>query len=393
MRLVGLGLLALAGSFVSGCGSRSAFDQSELRISTGGLGNSAVSRGGASASATTQLADSGGVSATGGIGSSGGTTTAATGTDAGPPIWRNSRTPFCTTQRQDPQSGVAANLYSDSRGVFLQVLEQQDDIYFNDGGGWVSIFGEALEATGIRRLTGFQDGALVQSGAKPCGIQFIRDSVETCSAAQEAWFVYVVGSTSAYATSNDRILHCDGVTWTQFGDPLASGNSNTVGTRALWAAHDVVLVVASGGLVYVYPNADPSLPTRQLGLPSSNYAAAWGFGANDLWVGNSNGQLLHNNGNGWATAWSGTGNCSAIQQLWGANGAVYFITGDTFGVWRSGVATLIAQHPCDGKTQFLSLWGNSDSEVFVAYSDASRANDTCGNVVVMWFDGKTLSLL
>jgi len=85
-----------------------------------------------------------------------------------------------------------------------------------------------------------------------------------------------------------------------------------------------------------------------------------------------------------------TGGASATTQL-AVSGGV--ITGDTFGVWRSGVVTLIAQHPCDGKTQFLSLWGNSESEVFVAYSDAGRANDTCGNIAVMWFDGNSLSPL
>jgi hypothetical protein len=97
-------------------------------------------------------------------------------------------------------------------------------------------------------------------------------------------------------------------------------------------------------------------------VPAGDYLPAWGFGPNDVWLGNGAGQLVHYDGATWK-AITASPSGSAIGRLWGAAGQVYFNTNIEFGRWN-GQSVDVLIGPQSGaasnpRVLIRGLWGPS----------------------------------
>jgi len=347
----------------------------------------------------------GGAAGAGGVGL-GGRGGAATGGGggagtSGKPLWRQSQDAFC------PKINGSSflDIWSDERGAFVLTSDAKTRpaIWSNLGTGWKITFDWPGDTNILYQggLKGFANGPLVVYGGFPCGIQFVDGGSAECSGA--ASFVAdlsVVSTGRAYAVNYDRLLQYDGDFWTQLGAALPA-----VGwTSAVWADSSTVVVTANetygGGLVFrMDSGGDPLLLA---GLPSQvEPLAVWGFGASDIWVGGSQGQLVHFDGAGWSEAAtipynasgprsvSGTGGIGKIK-LWGTAGSLFAIAGNVFGHWDGTQFKVIDS--LTGDAFFAGLWGNSASEIFLAVHDGQNSA-ACGPFRLRWFDGKVVSPL
>ena len=376
---------------------------------TGAAGTSSVGGrgGGAAGAAGTSSAGGrgGGAAGTGGVGlgGRGGAVTGGAGGagTSGKPLWRESQEAFCP--KIDGSSFL--DIWSDERGAFVLTSDAKTRpaIWSNLGTGWKITFDWSGDTNILYQggLKGFANGPLVVYGGLPCGIQFVDGGSADCSGASLPVDLSVVSTGRAYAVNYDRVLQYDGNFWTQLGTALP----DTGWTSAVWADSSTVVVTANetygGGLVFrIDSSGDPVLLA---GLPSQvDLFAVWGFGASDIWVGSSRGQLVHFDGAGWSevaaipyngSASKGVSGSNGIGKikLWGMGGSLFAIAGNVFGQWdgtRFKVLDSLA-----GDAYFAGLWGNSPSEIFLAVYDRQGSPEACGPFRLRWFDGKVVGPL
>jgi hypothetical protein len=142
------------------------------------------------------------------------------------------------------------------------------------------------------------------------------------------------------------------------------------------------------------------------GVPAGDYHGAWIYAPNDIVLGNTLGHLVRYDGARWTVTDTGTG--ESVFRLWGADdGTLFFITPTYFGrvvgtqvdlfriiaegeppqsVGPGGSGTFDSFPP--SHDIFQDLWGNSSTEVFVGVHAAGFAENRCGGVFALWFDGE-----
>jgi hypothetical protein len=255
-------------------------------------------------------------------------------------------------------------------------------IDFNAGAGWMLI-NQSLKGPSLPSLTGFVGGPLVEYGSSVCAITFVDGKSNSCSAASShITSVAIVNAELGYAVYGDRVLRYDGAFWTQWGSKLEG--SDSAYAWGVWASDKTVAVVADAGMIFLQQASELRLQTD---VPSGDYRAVWGFASNDIWAGNSLGQLVHFDGQSWTVAAKIGGECPGIRSLWGSDGVLFFTTDHAFGMWKDGAAWLLAEHPCDSDLSVMGVWGSSKQEVFFALQAQGQINGTCGGVQLLWFDG------
>ncbi|HWA77707.1 MAG TPA: hypothetical protein VG937_35470 [Polyangiaceae bacterium] len=351
---------------------------------SGGSGGAAVA--GQPSGGATAGQPSGGATAGQPSGGAAGSVVSEGGSAGAPPEpgWRQSVEPFCG--KPDMFGPGTLDVWSDQGGVFLLVDEE---IYGNTGSGW-SLLAQAAHA-GRGGLTGFPGGPLVRFGGVTdrCGIEFVqRDGAPSCSGAAQPWGVSVVKRDLAYAVYSDRLLSYDGSMWTQRGDPLVAPVGLSVGQ--IWANETTIAITNDAG---VYVSEGGVAPALQGDLPEveSGYRGVWGSAAGEIWVGSGDGQLFRASRGQWTSAFQvpGAPDCRAIERVWGDGADIFFATTNRVFRGRNNSFETVFELACDYSARIGGLWGNSASEVFiaVAYHDSLAK---CGNVAMLWFDGKQL---
>ena len=368
---------------VQACGGRSELDTFELHVESSG--------GATSISTTPNIGGDTQIgTAMGGLPNGGTGGTASTGGASAATLhWKNSTSTLCANAQPDIRAATYASVWSDARGVNLLLGEKVQTLVQNDGTGWKEVYNrnrdDPFTTVG---LTGFTDGHLVRFGNYACGIEFLNGASATCSSASAALDVSTVQANLSYAVYYAILLKFDGTFWNQWGDSLGTYPQTKAFT--VWASSDTVLVGANSGNAFIYSSTNSNVATAQSGLPQFDNTAAWGFAPDNLWLGNSNGQLLNYNGSGWSVAATIAGDCRAIRKMWGIDGTLFFITNSSVGLLSNGNVQMLAEYPCNGDIVVYSLWGNSVSEVFFAITDASLSASPCGDAQLLWYNGHTL---
>lgn len=303
-------------------------------------------------------------------------------------VWRMSNAAFCVEGTGAPHSAV--DLWSDEAGVYLLLDEQ---LYENRGEGWKLFRNEGRGGPGgIAGAIG--DALMLYGGATVrCGIELMGRTGRTrCSAVLAGpRDVFVVQDDLAYAANADQVHVFDGTRWDPWdAERVLDGRW----IQRLWANERTLLLATTDG---VFVSRDGQAPELQ-DLPEaagSDFSAAWGFADDDLWVGSSTGQLFRFQGERWTLEWSNTAEaaCARVTEIWGSEGQLFFHTPDGLYWHRTdGSTRTLARRPCvEGRSAFQSVWGNSPVEVFVA--EQSDGSGACGEILLSWFDGTSLSPL
>jgi hypothetical protein len=332
----------------------------------------------------------------------------------GAPGWRNTPTALCDVQ-QGWAVGGTTGLWADSRGVFVlgwkncgysdQILagcpndgssESSAILELNDGSGWRTLF-ENAGTNSNDTLTGIPNGPLVLSGTD-CDLSQLDPytGAESCwlSDSWTSWHsksVFVVSPEVAYAASEDRFFDFRAGAW-MLEISKAPGN-----LQAVWGTEDVAYLGGEYQL-YLWSRANPLTLAALPNAPTASYSAVWGFAANDVWFGNSFGQLVHYDGTGFTVRQASDPNRLGIQHLWGQGGQLYFSTATEFGRVVDGLPeTLLSMSgssPNDGGGAIDGMWGLSPTDVFLILSGGCPDDAMpCDCDSVFWFDGQNFHQL
>jgi hypothetical protein len=312
----------------------------------------------------------------------------------GAPGWKGSVQPLC-----DPHHGMvtALDVWADARGVFalsavgcndlagVACGKQGVSIQLNTGSGW-QLFGDHL-GEDSRLWSGFPNGSLLVSGSfEKLGIAFVDASAVVFQReANSPSGAFVVNPALAYVLNDAAIdKYADGA-WSTLGmadSPLS----------ALWADDQVVVAVGYDQTMVVREGAGAL--QRVPSVPAGDYGAVWGFGRNDFWLGNSAKQLLHYDGSKWQVFATGSRNGSGqgITQLWGVAGTLFVATSTEFGRWNGASVDWLLSYPEDTQvgaepTSFGRFWGRSPQEIFLPLRDRRYRYQSCGEGIVLFFDG------
>jgi hypothetical protein len=339
--------------------------------------------------------------------------------DSGEP-WAPPATPACNS----PDGGTALDLWSDTSGVYLlygwedwhsdghgawTVGPHESSIFHNVGGGWTEFYHGSSATHGSFEdptwIGGILEGRLLGWatygpvwGFEP-GMA-VHPWPELTNVGRG---VFVVNGTLAYALwqagSEVKVVHWNGSVWSPL--PVATPTFTDAGSTHLWAdEHSLFVAGQYASLVSLEGDSwrihDPGT--------LSDLTAIWGFGGNDVWVGTYAGELLHYDGSSWANvAWpsleddTACNRRSAITEMWGADGVLYFITGTQLARWNGSSFTVLGHWPgvargdtsCAGGIRPVALWGNSPTEVFLAVAEpgAIGLELFCGNSALLRWDG------
>ena len=326
----------------------------------------------------------------------------------GPPGWQQSTSPICDVSLGSGESFSAEagfNVWADERGVFATFGAgcstgyapcdlNPASVQFNSGSGWQLFYEFAADSTsGPGRLSGFPGGPLLVGGFfdNKCRVAFLDENglaFQTgpdglCASAGFGVGKDAAGNDLAYAVGGTEAFRYSAGTWSTVG----KGGSTLAAT---WT--DGKIVVAAGGDQTVLMGTADGQLTPVAGVPAGGYGAVWGFGANDIWLGNGAGQLVHFDGSKWQAHDTGSRDLGGIQQLWGDSGVLYFSTSIEFGRWNGSSVEILLQPPADAAISkypaaFGQFWGRSANDVFIPLRDSRYAYYTCGGAFVLWYDG------
>ncbi len=336
----------------------------------------------------------------------------------GDPGWRDSDDLVCVPPRGNAES---FDIWADERGVFvvastacdMSTLDAQPipcgqqgvSVQHNAGSGWETLYEigpKKTEGTHNRelRVRGVPNGPLVLAGVLDelhHGVSFLDDGVLTPQpeAATESARVFVAGEriySLAVGPEMDvierttRILMYDAGDWSELvelSEPV----------RDLWANETLVSVVGANQAFLI---GDPETGEfEQLpGVPAGDYNAVWGFGADDLWAGNTAGQLVHYDGENWRVVQTGASADYGIQRLWGVSGRLYFTTANELGRFDGEKVELLVtpDEAPELDLTFTGLWGLSENEVFLSLLAGDYDDYRCSSYFAAWFDGEELHL-
>jgi hypothetical protein len=295
------------------------------------------------------------------------------------------------------------DVWADQRGVFVLVssscaapgsndAKTSASVKFNPGTGWQLWYQFDLGDSNTPHLWGgLPDGPLLVTGdlyrrrgiawIDKGALTFVRD-IEEPNGAVTAGAI-AGGQNLAYVIDGPDLLVSSADSWSQAATVDAT-------LHAVWTDGTTVIVVGSDQTVLMGPR-DGTLSALP-GVPAGDYRAVWAFARDDIWLGNTIGQLVHYDGSKWQSYPSGTEDRlnQSIIQLWGAEGTLYFTTRHEFGRWKATGAEMLLQ-PALGfispTTTFGRFWGRSATEVFLPLRDATQRDYACGSAYVLWYDG------
>lgn len=316
----------------------------------------------------------------------------------GSPGWRQSEAPFCDVHQGDL---VGSSVWADARGVFSLVSEacvprgrdlpsctpegrdaEGMTLNFNDGSGWSVLVDEPLWG----ELRGFEQGKLLSQTAD-CTILELEPESRMAGCAligarnSTARRAFTVHPDLAYAISERTLYGFSAGSWST----LVEQAPETL--NALWAADSIVYLAGDFGIYSYTPR--PGAELRELpNAPAAKYTSAWGFAENDVWFGNSAGQLTHYDGHEFTRVTGIVAEYPAIIGMWGSASVLYFIGATGFGRYLDGrVETLLDAAAPDAPRQ-MSLWGTSPQDVFLALAEPAFRETPCGSALFLYFDGQ-----
>lgn len=309
----------------------------------------------------------------------------------GEPGWRQSTEPLC----EDAFESQGFDLWSDERGVFVRPWRRCDpelldrgclgdgtSVWWNDGSGWQRFF--SADTTLRSSAVYGQPGGDVLVTTDSCDLLRLDGADDaTCLVAgsedQVVHFAAVDGE-RAYLTRNNEVWSGQDGSW-ELLEALPRLPTD------LWANEEVV-VAAAVNAVYVRGAGDVAF--RPLpGAPAGYYMAVWGFGAEDLWLGNTSGWLVHWDGAEWTHRPSGS--IDGIAQLWGSDGVLFFRSTSTFGRVVAGDPEILFStqstytNQLTPNTFLQSMWGSGPEEVFLSL-DRGGVQSSCV-AELLFFDG------
>jgi hypothetical protein len=325
--------------------------------------------------------------------------------------WGSEKTPLCQLQ-QGWGIGGTDGLFADGRGVF--VLGWDDCAYIDrdftgcpndgsghmferlrlhDGSGW-RIVAEASSFFNMD-LAGMPGGPIFLQG-DICGlaqVDLITGQQECALPPSLAWnnsinpTIFGVKANLAYVTTADKLVELRDGQWTT----LAASLPDTI--NAIWAVEGCVYL-AGKYQIYVWRSTSPATIVPLGQPPAGEYVAAWGFAENDVWFGNTVGQLVHYDGNGFRILQITQSSHGGIRGLWGDAGILYFHSDLELGRFRSDGQTeiLLSGTPAqDSSPVVQALWGRSANEVFLSLSGIIDGPiEPCQINTLYWFDGESL---
>jgi hypothetical protein len=334
----------------------------------------------------------------------------------GTPGWRQTPTPLCDVDQGWAMS-FTEGLWADSRGVFVVGAKScpwdapplvgcpNDGQYhdstilaFNDGSGWRTLFDGSVDTLAWDNdVSGIPDGPVVLAGTR-CGINEFdaRTGQPSCWNEEELSYsglkkIFIANAATVYAIADTTFFDLRaGAIVQHAGEP-----SEKLG--AVWGTEDVAYL-ASDYRLYRWSRANPSRLVPLANAPTGAYTAAWGFGENDVWFGNSLGQLVHYDGTDFAILQASKPEREGITRLWGQGDALYFSSATEFGRIADGHAqTLLttsppSQHRSTGG--LTGMWGTSATDVFLVLAGAGDEDTPpCRSSSAFWFDGQALHQL
>ena len=165
----------------------------------------------------------------------------------------------------------------------------------------------------------------------------------------------------------------------------------------MWGTEDVAYLAGDYQL-YLWSRTNPATLAALPNAPFASYNAAWGFAENDVWFGNSFGQLVHYDGTNFTIRQASAPERQGIVGLWGQGGQLYFSTATEFGrVVDGSPETLLSLSgsPLDSGGVFVrGMWGTSPTDIFLALAGTCPDELTpCRCNSVYWFDGQAFHQL
>ena len=322
----------------------------------------------------------------------------------GSPGWRDSQEPLCDV-RQGVGLGETLGVWADSRGVFALVDNecvyidltlagcpndgqghQATEVEFNDGSGWRTLFQEQF--TVYDGFTGFPDGPLVMTRGS-CTAAFLDfGATETdCSLPSELQSTYpppaffVAGSNLAYVAVPTALGEYRSGSW----NVLLNSMPETI--TAIWA-NDNLAYLAGEYQLYSWQGQPATGLVALPNAPTANYTAAWALKEDDVWFGNTVGQLVHYDGTSFRILQASTIDRGGIVGLWGQGDQLYFYTGTEFGRVVNGTSEILLTVPLASGGAITGLWGLSPQEVFLAIAGSYDSRTVpCTQNSMFWFDG------
>ncbi|HMI93233.1 MAG TPA: hypothetical protein VK509_17805 [Polyangiales bacterium] len=289
--------------------------------------------------------------------------------------WRGKAEAFCP----DVAGSASLDVWSDARGVFVLVGDEQHPrILANDGGAW-RVEAELAAGQGLR-LSGFDGGPLVVQSSVLCGLRMVSGGVETCSAAVNgSTGFFALGPKQAYAGSGRNVLRFDGALWTQHKAAAAH-------VFSIWADDGTLAIGSAEGLYAI----DPAGELLEQGLAASRYGSIWGGESGQLWAGSSAGLWFRaSERDAWELLYGADATCDRVEHTWGSGDSLFFASNHMLTVQDARGLRTIAEWPCDRGVELTGLWGISPHEVFVALRETSGAGE-CSGASLLWYDGKQL---
>lgn len=355
--------------------------------------------------------------------------------DLGEPFFENSDDTLCTGYQSD---GYNNSVWSDSRGVYVlasgfgngeyhyEYPESQEDvpaspfysgmeicvgegcpsgkIFFNDGNGWKVVFEhEQTMNTGPMDslLTGFENGPLVTygydeffsgNGYVECGLAIIENGTRKCEPIDWVDDVFIVNNDLAYGVYDGQMIVYENGVWGPMPGPMINSYIGEI-----WANETYLFGVMQGGrIVMLHDGIWENLDTGTL----KSFSSIWGFDETDVWAGTYNpASLYHFDGDTWnENDWEGDGcgSDTAIRDMWGSDGVLYFYTETAIGRVVNSKVEVLASFPCidydsnyEEQVEIISLWGNDPDDVYFLVRDGSFPRRECGVIYLLHYDGNT----
>ncbi len=130
----------------------------------------------------------------------------------------------------------------------------------------------------------------------------------------------------------------------------------------------------------------------------------WGFAEDDVWIGSVRGTLKHWDGQVWTEIpWPAQSpypeGWVSIEQLWGADGVLFFRTYwqlvrcenlqcEEVAYWPCAEYTDQGIAQCEGGVSIRSMWGNSPQELFLAVNTSVGGGSQTDTKFLLFYDGQ-----
>lgn len=328
-------------------------------------------------------------------------------TNNGTPGWRESEEPW---EADVCEHLHTLDLWSYEGGVFVLqdyvYVDQPDEcdtyerLSFNDGTGWQDYYDRCSMGMSweVSAIMGFPDGQLmgVGGGGSPGPVVWIDEDGTEVSANLDAQKLFIVNETLAYAIDQEKAYRFDGIGW----EPVPAFFPYDV--YGIWADATDLFGVGINGTIISYSGSSQEWVVHDSGTIES-LSTVWGFGGSDVWVGSAESdQLLHYDGVEWTPQqWPvhPPGSHTQIEGMWGQDGVLFFHTNTQLVRWDGSQFTDLSTWPCveeeipSGEVVctnglvIMAIWGNSPTEVFIGFADASVWPFNCRELHLFWFDG------